>query len=226
MERLFDIVFSAFALIAISPLLIPIIVMLKFSGEGEIFFLQDRVGRNGEIFKLYKFATMLKNSANIGTGTITMKNDPRILPVGKFLRQTKINELPQLINILYGDMSIVGPRPLTRETFNSYSRNTQKVIKLVRPGLSGVGSILFRREEDLMSGKKASINFYNEIIAPYKGELEEWFVMHKTLYLYFRVIILTIWVVLFPKSNLPWLAFSDLPEPPSELKSALNYREK
>ena len=226
MERFFDIVFSAFALIAISPLLIPIIVILKFSGEGEIFFLQDRIGRNGEIFKLYKFATMLKNSANIGTGTITMKNDPRILPVGKFLRQTKINELPQLINILYGDMSIVGPRPLTKESFSSYSRNTQKVIKLVKPGLSGVGSILFRREEDILSGKKASINFYDEIIAPYKGELEEWFVMHKTLYLYFRVIILTVWVVLFPKSNLPWLAFSDLPEPPSELKSARNYREK
>ena len=99
---------------------------LKFTGEGEIFFLQQRIGKNGEIFRLFKFATMLKDSPIKGTGTITVRNDPRILPVGNFLRKSKINELPQLLNILLGDMSIIGPRPLTKQTFQSYPISIQK----------------------------------------------------------------------------------------------------
>ena len=112
MERFFDVFLSSIALIFLSPLLLPIIIILKLTGEGEVFFMQERIGRNGRLFKLIKFATMLKNSPNLGTGTVTMKHDPRILPVGKFLRKTKINELPQLLNILLGDMSVVGPRLL------------------------------------------------------------------------------------------------------------------
>ena len=109
MERIFDIVFSTAALLFLSPLILPIVIVLRFSGEGEVFFLQERIGKNGKLFKLFKFATMLKDSPNLGTGTVTMKNDPRILPVGKFLRTTKNNELPQLLNIFLGDMSIIGP---------------------------------------------------------------------------------------------------------------------
>ena len=152
MERFFDILFSSFALLALSPLLIPIVIILKFSGEGEVFFLQDRIGKHGDSFRLFKFATMLKDSPNLGTGTVTMRDDPRVLPVGKFLRKTKINELPQLINILFGDMSVIGPRPLTMQTFETYSEPTQVLIKQVKPGLSGVGSIIFRKEEDIMHG--------------------------------------------------------------------------
>ena len=136
MERFFDIVFSGLALLMLSPLLVPIVLILKFSGEGEVFFLQKRIGKGGRVFKLFKFATMLKDSPNIGTGTVTMKGDPRILPVGKFLRKTKINELPQLLNIFFGDMSVIGPRPLTVQTFGCYSESTQDVVKQVRPGLS------------------------------------------------------------------------------------------
>ena len=109
MERFFDILFSALALLVLSPLLLPIVLILKLSGEGEIFFLQERIGKGGQVFKLFKFATMLKDSPNIGTGTVTMKGDPRVLPVGKFLRKTKINELPQLLNIFFGDTSVIGP---------------------------------------------------------------------------------------------------------------------
>ena len=108
MERLLDIIFSGLALLLLSPLLVAIFIILKCSGEGEVFFMQERVGRHGELFKLFKFATMLKDSPNLGTGTVTMKGDPRILPVGKFLRKTKINELPQLLNIFFGDMSVIG----------------------------------------------------------------------------------------------------------------------
>ena len=106
MERFFDIIFSGLALLVLSPFFVIIILILKFSGEGEVFFFQERIGKDGKLFKLYKFATMLKDSPNLGTGTVTIKEDPRVLPVGKFLRKTKINELPQLINILIGKFTI------------------------------------------------------------------------------------------------------------------------
>ena len=224
MERFFDILFSGLALVLLSPLLVPIAIMLKCSGEGEIFFLQERIGKEGAVFKVFKFATMLKDSPNLGTGTVTMRGDPRVLPVGKFLRKTKINELPQLFNIFFGDMSLIGPRPLTAQTFGSYSESTQTVIKQVRPGLSGVGSIIFRGEEDIMHVVTASVDFYDDVIAPYKGALEEWFVSNKSLHIYFIAIFTTVWAVLFPKTKLAWTVFKGLPEPPEELKLALNYK--
>lgn len=221
MVRFFDIFFSGMALLFFSPMFIFIMLILKFTGEGEIFFLQERVGKNGNIFRLYKFATMLKNSPNLGTGTVTMRDDPRILPIGKFLRKTKINELPQLLNIFIGNMSIIGPRPLTVQTFNAYPNETQEIIKNVHPGLSGIGSIIFRNEEDIMHGVRASVDFYDNIIAPYKGSLEEWFVSHQGLYIYFLSILMTIWCVFFPKTKLPWRLLKDLPKPPEDLKDVL-----
>ena len=222
LQRFFDILFSCSALLVLSPLLLPISIILKCSGEGEIFFLQDRVGKNGKIFKLFKFATMLKDSPNLGTGTVTVKCDTRVLPVGKCLRKTKLNELPQLLNILYGDMSLIGPRPLTEETFGSYSTATQNIIRLVKPGLSGVGSIIFCREEDIMHGTRASVDFYKNVISPYKGELEKWYVLNISLYTYFIAIFVTVWVVLFPKSTIAWKVFKGLPEPSEELKLAID----
>jgi lipopolysaccharide/colanic/teichoic acid biosynthesis glycosyltransferase len=223
MERFFDILFSSLALVVLLPFMFPIIVILKCSGEGEVFFLQERIGKHGEVFRLFKFATMLKDSPNFGTGTVTMRGDPRVLPVGKFLRKTKINELPQLLNTLFGDMSLVGPRPLTAQTFGMYQISTQNIIQQVRPGLSGVGSIIFRGEENIMHGATASVDFYDSVIAPYKGSLEEWFVSNKGLYVYFMVIIVTVWSVLFPKTLFAWSVFRGLPEPPTELKAPLNY---
>ena len=223
MERFFDILFSSLALLFLSPFLVPIVLILKFSGEGEIFFMQERIGKGGQVFKLFKFATMLKDSPNIGTGEVTMKGDPRILPVGKFLRKTKINELPQLLNIFFGDMSVIGPRPLTAQTFNSYSTETQEIVKKVPPGLSGVGSIIFRDEEEIMQGALASVDFYNSIIAPYKGSLEEWYVSNKGIYIYFLAIFITVWAVVFPTTKIAWKVFKNLPEPPAELRQVLNY---
>jgi lipopolysaccharide/colanic/teichoic acid biosynthesis glycosyltransferase len=225
MDRFFDILFSGIALLLLSPLLVPIVITLRLTGEGEVFFLQERIGKDGGKFKLFKFATMLKNSPNIGTGTVTMRGDPRVLPVGTFLRKTKINELPQLLNILFGDMSVIGPRPLTIQTFGAYSENTQGLIKQVRPGLSGVGSIIFRGEEEIMHGVTASVDFYANVIAPYKGALEEWFVSNKSLYIYFVAIFVTAWAVLMPSTKIAWRVFKDLPKPPTELKQALNYTD-
>lgn len=225
MERFFDIFFSGLALLVLSPLLAPIVLILKFSGEGEIFFLQERIGKGGEVFNLVKFATMLKDSPNIGTGTITVKGDARILPVGKLLRKTKINELPQLLNIFSGDMSVIGPRPLTAQTFGFYSTETQGILQKVRPGLSGIGSIIFRDEESIMHGKAASVDFYKTVIARYKGSLEEWFVLNKGIYIYFLAIFITVWAVVLPSTSIAWKVFKDLPEPPADLKQALNFTD-
>ena len=129
MIRILDILFSSIGIIVLSPLFLLLFFLLRFSGEGEIFYLQERVGQNEKKFKLIKFATMMKNSSEIGTGDITVKNDPRILPLGKILRDTKINELPQLLNILTGDISLVGPRPLANSGYANYPENLKKDIK-------------------------------------------------------------------------------------------------
>ena len=218
MQRIFDIVFTSLALLVLSPLMIPLVIILRFSGEGEIFYKQNRVGKNGASFGLLKFATMLKNSPNLGTGNITVKNDPRILPLGNFLRKTKINELPQLLNIFLGDMSIIGPRPLTQDHFDSYLPIVQQSIASVRPGLSGIGSIVFRDEEEMLHKHADAKQFYKECISPYKGSLEVWYVKHQGLITYFLLIVLTVWVVIFPKSKAVWMAFSSLPEPPLVLE--------
>ncbi len=226
MQRLLDILFSSLALILLSPILAIIIILLNFTGEGEIFFFQKRIGKSGKEFKLLKFVTMLKDSPNLGTGTVTMRNDPRVLPVGNFLRRTKLNELPQLFNIFIGNMSIIGPRPLTAQTFSSYSIPTQNIIKQVKPGLSGVGSIIFREEEDIMHAETATLEYYRDVIAPYKGLLEEWFVSNRGLYTYFIAIFITIWTVIFPKTRVVWMLLKTLPEPPDELKTALKFKER
>ena len=223
MERLIDILISSIMVVLLSPLMIPIIVLLKCTGEGEIFFLQKRVGIRGQSFNLYKFATMLKDSPNIGTGTITTKDDPRILPIGKLLRKTKINELPQLLNILFGHMSFIGPRPLTEKNFRFYSHETQSEVIKIRPGLSGIGSIIFRNEEEILSNELGGVNFYKNHIAPYKGSLERWYVLNKSLKNYFLLILVTIHAVLNPESKIVWKVFKNLPEPPEELKKTINY---
>lgn len=223
MQRCFDLLFSGVAVVILSPLFIVLAVVLKFSGEGEIFFFQERVGKNNTIIKLFKFATMLKNSENIGSGTVTLHNDPRILPLGGFLRKTKINELPQLLNILFGDMSIIGPRPQTQRCFESFPNDSKKVITTVRPGLSGVGSIVFRDEETLMGNQEGADEFYDDIIMPYKGLLEEWYVGNKSISVYFTLIAVTIWTVFFPQSQMLWRTYPSLPRPPEILKTPLNY---
>jgi lipopolysaccharide/colanic/teichoic acid biosynthesis glycosyltransferase len=221
MQRFFDILFSGLALIVLSPLLIPVVIILKLTGEHEIFYTQQRVGKDGKMFGLLKFATMLKDSPNMGTGTITVKGDPRVLPFGKFLRKTKINELPQLINILKGDMSIIGPRPQDKRCFVVFNDEDQENIKKVRPGLSGVGSIIFRDEESYLEKQeslKDKEDFYDHVISPYKGKVESWYVKHQNIGLYFKLIWLTILAVISPNTKIDFeKMYSDFPPMPKEL---------
>mgnify|MGYP001501384846 CR=1 FL=1 len=219
LKRFFDFILSALAILILSPLLLPVILGLLLSGEHYVFYLQERIGFKNKKFNIYKFATMLKNSPNIGSGLHTTIGDPRILPMGGFLRKTKINELPQLFNILEGSMSIVGPRPLVDKTFIPYSDFVKKNIYNVKPGLSGIGSIIFRNEELLLSNSTIPIDeYYKKFISPYKGELELWYQKKISPYTDFMIIFLTIWVVLFPKSNLVYKIFRDLPSKPDFLK--------
>lgn len=211
MIRAFDIIFSFVALLFLSPIFCLIIICLRFSGEGEIFFTQERVGRDGKLFRLYKFATMLKNSPDIGTGTITIHNDPRILPFGRLLRKTKVNELPQLWNVLVGDMSIIGPRPQTRDCFNDFDLLSQKMIVKVRPGLSGIGSIIFINEEAMLGDNLKAKEIYVNTIMPFKGAVERWFVERSGLRLYFFLIFLTIYVLFSGNRDVLWKLFPDLP---------------
>lgn len=217
MQRFFDILFSGIAIIVFSPLLLITMLILKCTGEHEVFYLQRRMGKGGKPFGIIKFATMLKNSMNMGTGGVTVRNDPRILPVGRILRKTKINELPQLFNIFIGQMSIVGWRPLVVDSYEKYSAEVKSYLSTVSPGLSGVGSIIFRDEEKYYQDLENPKEFYDRVILPYKGQVEIWYVQHKSIVLYFKVIILTIISVLNPKSNLYLKWFKGLPERPSEL---------
>ena len=223
MQRFFDILFSSLAILALSPLLIFASIALKITGN-DVLYRQKRVGLGGHYFDIYKFTTMVKNSENMGAGTITLKDDARVLPVGKFLRKSKINELPQLFNILKGDMSVIGPRPQDDVGFNAFDKKEQERIIKIRPGLSGIGSIFFRDEEEIMQRAKVEDKkrFYLDIISPYKGEIEAWYVDNQSLYIYFLLIFLTVYVVGCSTCKIDFQKrFQAFPTPPDELKKHL-----
>ena len=193
MQRFFDILFSGLALLFLAVPLLIVMVCLKFSGEGEVFYIQERIGRKGKTFGVYKFATMLKNSAAIGTGTVTVKNDP----------------------------SIIGPRPQTKRCFDAFPEALHDIILQVRPGLSGIGSIIFRNEEEMMDSGDNADEIYNNDIMPYKGELEAWYVKHNSIFVFFALIFLTVWVVLTGKAGIVYKMFPSLPAAPRTLRAAI-----
>lgn len=214
-KRFFDFFVSLVALLVLSPLLIPIMIGLKLTGEGYIWYFQERVGFKNRLFDIWKFATMLKDSPNMGTGLITTKKDPRITPMGGFLRKSKINELPQLVNILKGDMSVVGPRPLMQKSFDVYPKDVKDVIYNVKPGLSGIGSIIFRDEEEIITRVRDeggdTWSFYKNVIYPHKGELEQWYQANQSFWTDLKIIIATAWVVLKPDSDIAYKWFKGIP---------------
>ena len=215
MPRIIDVLLSILALLILLPLFIPIVIVLLLTGEHKVFYSQTRVGLKNQNFKIIKFATMLSNSANMGSGSLTLKNDPRVLPFGSVLRKTKINELPQILNIIIGDLAIVGPRPQMRVDFEKYSEEVQKNIYNVRPGLTGIGSIIFRDEESLISAASVNENphdFYKRVIAPYKGELEMWYQEKRSLILDVQLIFMTAWTIIVPETRLYEKWFKDLPK--------------
>jgi lipopolysaccharide/colanic/teichoic acid biosynthesis glycosyltransferase len=218
-KRVLDILLSFFALLILSTILLPISIGLLVTGEHYIFYFQERIGFKNKRFRICKFATMLKDSPNLPGGLHTTRKDPRLTPMGGLLRKTKINEIPQLLNILSGQMSIVGPRPLVDKTFDPYPEHVRKSIYNVRPGLTGIGSIIFRDEERLLSSTDLDPKeFYDKFISPYKGELELWYQRKISICTDMMLVFLTAWVIFFPESNLVYKIFKDLPQRPEELK--------
>jgi len=215
-KRGFDLVAAGLLLLLLLPFFLPLMLLLRLTAEGEVFYFQERIGRGGKPFYIWKFATMLRDSPRMGTGTITLRNDPRVTPVGRFLRKTKINELPQLVNVLLGDMSVVGPRPLVDRTFRIYPPEVQDRIGLVRPGITGIGSVVFRDEEKWISEAGMDTHtFYEQHIAPYKGALELWYLDHQSFQVDVLLLFLTAWVIVFPKSDILFNVFPSLPQKPA-----------
>ena len=214
-KRVCDIVLSGIGILVLSPLLVPVMIVLKCTGEHYIFYGQTRIGRGNTHFKIWKFATMLLNSPNMNGGLHTTKGDPRVLPFGRFLRKTKINEIPQIFNIFLGDMSVVGPRPLVDKTFEPYPPEVKARVYSVRPGLTGIGSVVFRDEESIITNSPLSPEeCYAKVIAPYKGQLELWYLDHYGFWTDFKLIFATAWVVLFPQSHIVGKWFKGLPTSP------------
>lgn len=217
-KRSIDLILSVIALVIFSPLFIIIIIILLLTGEHEVFYPQSRIGYLNIPFKIIKFASMVKNSPNIGTGSITLRNDPRVTNFGRFLRKTKLNELPQIFNVIIGQMSIVGPRPQMMADLIKFPKHIQVLLYNVKPGITGIGSIIFRDEEKWISEAPGDKHeFYKLNIAPYKGELELWYQKKNSLYTDFMLIFITGWVILSPESNLIYRVFKDLPSKPDLL---------
>ena len=217
----FDKILALLALILLSPIFILTVVILKLSGEGEVIFKQIRIGKNGSEFKIIKFATMLKNSPDIGSGELTLPDDDRVLPFGKFLRRSKINELPQIINVLIGDMSLIGPRPHTPYFASFFSTGDLAKIHSVSPGLSGIGALMFRNEEDIFKNVKNPKFWDEQVIMPYKGKLESWYVDNYSFKNYVLLIFLTFIEIFAPGWVNPLTTLDNLPKPPQILAEKL-----
>lgn len=220
LKRAVDFLLALVLLILLSPVLIFLIILLGISGDGAIFFFQNRMGFQAKDFDIWKFATMRKGSARMKGGAITLNGDPRVTLPGKFLRASKLNELPQLINVIKGEMSIVGPRPLIRKSFEQYPPEIQASINTLKPGITGIGSIVFRNEAFLMA--RAGVDphvFYKEQILPYKGKLEDWYVNNQTFRTDLLILGLTAYVLFMPATpQLIFKIFPSLPKSPSFLE--------
>jgi lipopolysaccharide/colanic/teichoic acid biosynthesis glycosyltransferase len=175
-----------------------IVSIINIVSGSQVLFIQKRVGMELKPFPLIKFATMVNNAHIIG-GTVTYKDDPRITKIGAFLRKYKINELPQLINVLKGDMSLVGPRPLPQSEIRIYPPETARIIYSVKPGITGLASLYFYNEEVLLPrDKKLAEEFFKSRIIPLKSELEVWYAQNRTMLLDIKLIIATLAVIFVP----------------------------
>ena len=184
--RIFDIVFSLLGLVILCPVLFVIIILIKSTSKGKVFFPQLRVGQFGRDFKVLKFRTMFINAENKGFLTVGEK-DNRITKIGYYLRKYKLDELPQLINVLKGEMSIVGPRPEVRKYVDLYTDEQKKVLDVL-PGITDYASIVFRNENDLLASKDNPEEFYIKELIPKKNNLNFKYINNPSLIEYFSII--------------------------------------
>ncbi len=175
-KRLFDIAAATFGIVILLPLYVFIAIWIKLSSKGPVFYLQKRVGKDFKEFELYKFRSMVVDAERVGPG-VTSSDDPRITKVGKFLRNSKLDELPQLFNVLKGDMSLVGPRPELQK-FVDYEKESYRRVLTIKPGITDNAAIEFRDEEQIMSQYEDKEKAYLAIILPQKIKLYNEYIEH------------------------------------------------
>ncbi len=169
MKRMFDLIFSSIGLLSLQPLFVVTAILIKVDSPGPIFFRQERIGKDFRRFMIYKFRTMVVNAERKGL-RITSGGDDRVTRVGRILRKFKIDELPQLFNVLKGDMSLVGPRPEVEEYVILYEEDYREILKR-RPGITDVSSIMFREEEAVLKNQVDPEGYYKKILLPEKIRL-------------------------------------------------------
>lgn len=201
-KRAFDATAATVGILALAPLLLIIALLIRVTSPGPVLFRQERVGRGGRPFLIYKFRTMRVQAEK--TGQLTVGRDPRVTPVGRVLREWKLDELPQLFNVLKGDMSLVGPRPEVPRYVARYDEEQRQVLS-VRPGVTDLASIEFRDENALLAGRRNPELYYLERIMPRKLELNLEYVRRQNFWFDLRIIFLTVWRVISPRREAPAL---------------------
>ncbi len=189
-KRIFDIVFSCLGILLISPLLIIIIIIIKLTSKGPVFFLQQRVGINGNPFYIFKFRTMVVDAEKLGR-QIIVGRDPRITKAGYFLRKFKFDELPQLFNVLIGDMSFVGPRPEVQKYVDMYTDEQREILK-VKPGITDYASIEFSNENEILGEVEDPEEYYISTIMPTKIAFNKKYIENNNLFIDIKIILKTI----------------------------------
>jgi len=190
-KRLFDIIVSFFGLILLFPLFLIISILIKLDSEGPVFYRGERVGRFGKKFRIFKFRTMVKNAEKLG-GPSTSADDPRLTKFGKFLRKHKLDELPQLINVLKGEMSLVGPRPEVLSEVETYDEETKRIILSGKPGMTDLATLADIHEEEILKGSPDPHQTYREVIKPQKLQLAKEYVQNRSFWLDIKIILKTI----------------------------------
>ena len=216
LKRVLDVILSGLGLAVVSPLLAMIAFAIKLDSPGPVFFRQNRLGLNGSLFRIYKFRSMVSDAERRGT-RFTVGGDDRITPVGKFLRHTKLDELPQLINVLLGEMSLVGPRPEVPEYAELFPREFAQVLR-VKPGITHRATLRFRNEEKLLAMADDPTRTYIESIMPTKMKLYVDSMPHQSVGQDIRTIVATILRVGDE------MTMSELPPVAPELASVLSVR--
>jgi lipopolysaccharide/colanic/teichoic acid biosynthesis glycosyltransferase len=196
LKRLFDIIFSLMGLLALAPVFVVISLLIKWEDDGPVFYRGVRVGRSGKPFKIFKFRTMVVDADKIG-GTSTSEDDLRITKVGRFIRKYKFDEFPQLLNVLIGEMSVVGPRPQVQWAVDLY-KPEERILLMVKPGISDYASIKFKNEALILKGSEDTDKVYLEKIAPEKIRLGLEYVKNRSLWVDLQIIFTTI-VEIFKK---------------------------
>tara|TARA_B110000971_G_scaffold195619_1_gene210163 strand:- start:217 stop:801 length:585 start_codon:yes stop_codon:yes gene_type:complete len=192
MKRLFDFITSLIGLIILSPIFIILSLLVKIYSEGSVFFIQERIGKNGKIFRMVKFRSMIVDQ--ISNSTISVKDDIRITKIGVFLRKYKLDELPELWNVLKGDMSFVGPRPDVCGYADNLKGLDRKILEL-RPGITGVASLKYYNEEDILALQDNPLKFNDEVIYPDKVRLNLDYYYNNNLWIDIKIIFATIFKI-------------------------------